>query len=65
MSDELPRERAQVEFMTRHRPSSLIRRLIEPKEIANMVVHLSSGHASATTGGAPRVDGGYVDTIVP
>jgi NAD(P)-dependent dehydrogenase (short-subunit alcohol dehydrogenase family) len=65
VGDELPWERAQVEFMTRHRPSSLIRRLIEPKEIANMVVYLSSDHASATTGGALRVDGGYVDSIVP
>lgn len=28
-------------------------------------VHLSSGQAPATTGGAPRVDGGYVDPILP
>jgi NAD(P)-dependent dehydrogenase (short-subunit alcohol dehydrogenase family) len=65
VGDELPWERAQVEFMTHHRPSSLIQRLIEPKEIANMVVYLSSDHASATTGGTLRVDGGYVDNIVP
>jgi enoyl-[acyl-carrier-protein] reductase (NADH) len=30
-----------------------------------MVVYLSSPHASATTGGAVRVDGGYVDAILP
>jgi enoyl-[acyl-carrier-protein] reductase (NADH) len=30
-----------------------------------MVVYLSSEHASATTGGALRVDGGYVDAILP
>ncbi|MEU6992236.1 SDR family oxidoreductase [Streptomyces sp. NPDC046465] len=61
----LPWEEAQREFMTKHRPQSLIQRLIEPEEIANMVVYLSSPLASATTGGAVRVDGGYVDSIVP
>ncbi|MEV6362618.1 SDR family NAD(P)-dependent oxidoreductase [Nocardia asteroides] len=61
----LPWEQAQREFMREHRPQSLIERLIEPAEIANMVVYLSSPLASATTGGALRVDGGYVDAILP
>ncbi|GAA0375707.1 SDR family oxidoreductase [Microbispora corallina] len=65
VGDDLPWERAQVEFMRVHRPGSLIQRLIEPEEIANMVVYLASDLASATTGGALRVDGGYVDFIVP
>ncbi|RBM18702.1 SDR family NAD(P)-dependent oxidoreductase [Streptomyces sp. PT12] len=56
---------AQRQFMREHRPLSLIQRLIEPAEIANLVVYLSSDHASATTGGALRVDGGYVDAILP
>ncbi len=51
--------------MVRHRPQSLLQRLIEPEEIANMVVYLASPLASATTGGALRVDGGYVDSILP
>ena len=55
----------QREFMRLHRPQSLIQRLIEPEEIANMVVYLASPLASATTGGALRVDGGYVDAILP
>jgi NAD(P)-dependent dehydrogenase (short-subunit alcohol dehydrogenase family) len=58
-------EEAQHEFMLKHRPQSLLQRLIEPEEIANMVVYLSSTFASATTGAAVRVDGGYVDSIVP
>lgn len=58
-------EAAQREFMRTARPQSLIGRLIEPEEIANMVVHLASSLASATTGGALRVDGGYVDSILP
>lgn len=62
---DLPWEEAQRRFMAEHRPNSLLRRLIEPEEIADMVVYLSSEHASATTGGALRVDGGYVDSILP
>jgi NAD(P)-dependent dehydrogenase (short-subunit alcohol dehydrogenase family) len=61
----LPWEEAQREFMRLHRPQSLLQRLIEPEEIANLVVYLSSPLASATTGAAVRVDGGYVDSIVP
>jgi NAD(P)-dependent dehydrogenase (short-subunit alcohol dehydrogenase family) len=62
---DLPWDEAQRVFMRRHRPQSLLQRLIEPEEIANMVVYLASDHASATTGGALRVDGGYVDSILP
>ncbi|CAN5191882.1 SDR family oxidoreductase [soil metagenome] len=61
----LPWEQAQHEFMKLHRPQSLLQRLIEPEEIANMVVYLASPLSSATTGGALRADGGYVDSIVP
>ncbi|MDH2426110.1 SDR family oxidoreductase [Sphaerisporangium sp. TRM90804] len=62
---DLPWEEAQRAFMREYRPQSLLQRLIEPEEIANMVVYLSSEQASATTGGALRVDGGYVDSILP
>ncbi|MDX3076865.1 SDR family oxidoreductase [Streptomyces sp. MI02-7b] len=62
---DLPWDEAQRVFMREHRPQSLLQRLIEPEEIANMVVYLSSDLASATTGGALRVDGGYVDAILP
>jgi NAD(P)-dependent dehydrogenase (short-subunit alcohol dehydrogenase family) len=62
---DLPWEEAQREFMRVHRPQSLLQRLIEPAEIANLVVYLSSPQASATTGAAVRVDGGYVDAILP
>jgi NAD(P)-dependent dehydrogenase (short-subunit alcohol dehydrogenase family) len=61
----LPWEEAQREFMRLHRPQSLVQRLIEPEEIANMVTYLSSPLASATTGAAVRADGGYVDSILP
>ncbi|WP_431948970.1 SDR family NAD(P)-dependent oxidoreductase [Actinacidiphila sp. bgisy167] len=62
---ELPWEEAERVFMREHRPQSLLQRLIEPAEIAHMVVYLSSDLSSATTGGAVRVDGGCVDAVVP
>ena len=62
---DLPWDDAQQEFMRLHRPQSLLQRLIEPQEVANMAVYLASPLASATTGGALRVDGGYVDSILP
>ena len=62
---DLPWEEAEREFMRTHRPNSLLERFIEPVEVAHMVTYLSSPLASATTGGAIRVDGGYVDAITP
>jgi NAD(P)-dependent dehydrogenase (short-subunit alcohol dehydrogenase family) len=61
----LPWDEAQRTFMREHRPQSLLQRLIEPEEIANLVAYLASPLASATTGAALRVDGGYVDSIIP
>ncbi|WP_193609523.1 SDR family NAD(P)-dependent oxidoreductase [Nocardioides lijunqiniae] len=65
VGDDLEWDEAQRRFMREHRPQSLLQRLIEPEEIANMVTYLSSPLASATTGAAVRVDGGYVDAILP
>jgi enoyl-[acyl-carrier-protein] reductase (NADH) len=65
VDEQLPWDEAQREFMRTHRPQSLLQRLIEPDEIAAMVTYLSSPFASATTGAAVRVDGGYVDSIIP
>ena len=65
VGDDVPWDEAQRRFMAEHRPQSLLERLIEPDEIANLVVYLASPFASATTGGAVRVDGGYVDSILP
>jgi NAD(P)-dependent dehydrogenase (short-subunit alcohol dehydrogenase family) len=65
VGDDLPWDEAQRRFMVEHRPQSLLQRLIEPEEIAHMVTYLASPLASATTGAAVRVDGGYVDSIVP
>jgi NAD(P)-dependent dehydrogenase (short-subunit alcohol dehydrogenase family) len=48
------------DFFTNARPTSLIQRLSEPEEIANMVVYACSDGASSTTGASLRVEGGIV-----
>ncbi len=65
VGSDLPWDEAQREFMRQHRPQSLVERLLEPEEVAHMVTYLASPLASATTGGALRADGGYVDAILP
>jgi NAD(P)-dependent dehydrogenase (short-subunit alcohol dehydrogenase family) len=56
-------EQAAQAFVETAMPSSIIRRVATPEEVANMVVYTVSPQASATTGAALRVDGGVVDTI--
>ncbi|MFC4532365.1 SDR family NAD(P)-dependent oxidoreductase [Sphaerisporangium dianthi] len=63
--EEMPFEEAERRFMAEGRPTSLLRRLIRPEEIANMVTYLSSEHSSATTGAALRADGGVLPTLIP
>lgn len=50
-------------FFERHRPTSLLRRLATPEEVASLIVYVCSPQASATTGAALRVDGGVVRAI--
>ncbi|MGA8117717.1 MAG: SDR family oxidoreductase [Actinocatenispora sp.] len=45
--------------------ASLLRRLIRPEEVANLITYLASEQAAATTGGALSVDGGLVPSIIP
>jgi 3-oxoacyl-[acyl-carrier protein] reductase len=58
-----PYESAEKRFMADNRPTSLIQRLIEPEEIANMVAFVASPLASAINGAPIRVDGGLIPTI--
>jgi NAD(P)-dependent dehydrogenase (short-subunit alcohol dehydrogenase family) len=53
----------EAEFVAENRPSSIIGRLADPEEVANMCVYAASPQASATTGAALRVEGGIVDTM--
>jgi NAD(P)-dependent dehydrogenase (short-subunit alcohol dehydrogenase family) len=50
-------------FFAKERPSSLIQRMIDPEEVANMVAYVASPLSAATNGAALRVDGGVVPVI--
>lgn len=54
---------AEADFVKDNRPSSIIQRVAEVDEVANLCVYLASEQASATTGAAMRVEGGIVDTM--
>ena len=60
----LSEAKIEAEFISRNRPSSLLRRFATVEEVANMVVYVCSPEASATNGAALRVDGGVVRSIV-
>jgi NAD(P)-dependent dehydrogenase (short-subunit alcohol dehydrogenase family) len=51
------------DFVTTHRPTSLLQRFETVEEVANMVVYAASKEASGTNGAALRVDGGIVRSI--
>jgi len=58
-----PEAEREMEFFVKMRPLSLIRRLIEPDEIAAQVALLASPLGAVTNGAAIRVEGGIVPTI--
>jgi NAD(P)-dependent dehydrogenase (short-subunit alcohol dehydrogenase family) len=57
-------EQAEKEFFEKHRQSSLLQRLIEDSEIANLVAFLASPLSAATNGAALRAEGGLLRSIV-
>ena len=54
---------AQRDFIDSGRPSSIIKRLAKPEEVAAVVAFLCSRDASAITGSPVRADGGVVMSI--
>ena len=59
-----PLEKIEAAFFAKSRPSSLIQRMINPEEVASLVVYLASPRSSATNGAALRVEGGLITTII-
>jgi len=57
-------EQAEKEFFEKHRSSSLLQRLEEAKEIANLVTFIASPLSAATNGAALRAEGGLLRSIV-
>lgn len=53
-------EEFKQQFFENARPTSLIKRLADPDEVATLVTYIASPLSSATTGAALRVDGGVV-----
>lgn len=60
---EAPAEAIEAEFFAKSRASSLLQRMIEPEEVANLVAFVASPLSAATNGAALRVEGGLVATI--
>lgn len=58
----LPYEEAERKFMAENRQTSLIQRLIDPKEVGDLIAFVCSDKASAINGASLRVDGGLVRT---
>ena len=61
---KISRQQVEREFFQNIRPTSLLKRMIEPQEIANLVTFICSPLSSATNGAALRADGGVVRSIV-
>ena len=53
----------EAEFFAKGRPTSLLQRMIEPEEVANLVAYVASPLSSSINGAALRVDGGVVPSI--
>lgn len=60
---DLPSAEAERRFMSENRPTSLIGRLINPKEIGDIVTFLCSARASVINGSCIRAEGGLVRTV--
>jgi NAD(P)-dependent dehydrogenase (short-subunit alcohol dehydrogenase family) len=58
------RSTVEKDFFRTARPSSLLRRLAAPEEIAALVAFIASPLSSATNGAALRAEGGIVRSIV-
>jgi NAD(P)-dependent dehydrogenase (short-subunit alcohol dehydrogenase family) len=58
------RQEVERQFFQNMRPTSLLKRMAEPEEVANLVTFVCSPLSSATNGAALRVDGGVVRSIL-
>ena len=59
----LTQTEAERRFIAENRPTSLIGRLIDPREIGDIVAFVCSARASVINGSCIRAEGGLVRTI--
>jgi NAD(P)-dependent dehydrogenase (short-subunit alcohol dehydrogenase family) len=59
----VPVEEVERQFFEKARPSSLLKRFIQPEEVASMVAYVCSPLSSAVNGAALRVEGGVVRSV--
>lgn len=57
-------QQVERDFFAQARPTSLLKRFIEPAEVAAMVAYVCSPRAAATNGAALRVEGGVVRALI-
>lgn len=62
-SEGVDLEEMERRFFAEARPTSIIKRMIDPAEVAALVAYVCSPRAAATTGAALRVEGGIVSTL--
>jgi len=58
------RKKIEGEFLTKLRPTSLLKRFATSQEVASLVTYLASPLASATNGAALRVEGGLLRGVL-
>ncbi|MBY5591922.1 SDR family oxidoreductase [Rhizobium leguminosarum] len=58
-----PIKQIETEFFAKARSASILQRMVEAEEVANLVAYLASPRSSATNGAALRAEGGLVNTI--
>jgi NAD(P)-dependent dehydrogenase (short-subunit alcohol dehydrogenase family) len=58
-----PIKQLEAEFFATARSASIIQRMLDAEEVANLVVYIASPRSSATNGAALRAEGGLVNTI--
>ncbi len=61
--NEMSRDEFEKDFFKNARPTSLLKRFIEPAEIASVVAFVCSPLASAINGASVRADGGVIKSI--
>lgn len=55
---------AEQRFIADNRPTSLIQRLTEPREVADFVTFLAGERTAIVNGAALRIDGGLIRTVI-